>query len=245
MEAAVRDKDHAVRCRHEGRCATQHLSTGKGFFLGVRRKTDGHLWNQHFGVVGLQRGSRLVDCLRKLDGAENGDALVLWNIGVDGFHKVVHVNLQLHEHIQNGDLRLLDRNQARVAVVHHEIGAQPLGGVVIHATRAVRDIAHHDHLCVREVANDIGNSASVATDEALTKRLHSQTLRKLETDRLRVRLCNSVDRFVYLKVVVGREAVDCLVQGLVVQNLVRNGISPNHRALHSVFGGGGTPQFCP
>ena len=134
---------------------------------------------------------------------------------------------------------------ARVAVVHHEIGAQPLGGVVIHATRAVRDIAHHDHLCMREVANDIGNSTSVATDEALTKRLHSQTLRKLETDRLRVRLCNSVDRFVYLKVVVGREAVDCLVQGLVVQNLVRNGISPNHRALHSVFGGGGTPQFCP
>ena len=164
---------------------------------------------------------------------------------MDGFHKVVHVNLQLHEHIQNGDLRLLDRNQARVAVVHHEIGAQPLGGVVIHATGAVRDIAHHDHLCVREVANDIGNSASVATDEALTKRLHSQTLGKLETDRLRMRLCNSVDRFVYLKVVVGREAVDCLVQGLVVQNLVRNGISPNHRALHSVFGGGGTPQFCP
>lgn len=126
MEAAVRDKDHAVRCRHEGRCAAQHLSTGKGFFLGVRSKTDGHLWNQHFGVVRLQRCSRLVDCLRKLDGAENGDALVLWNIGVDGFHKVVHVNLQLHEHIQNGDLASFGSESSTSGRSAPEIGANRL-----------------------------------------------------------------------------------------------------------------------
>ena len=100
--------------------------------------------------------------------------------------------------------------------MYHKIGTQTLGGVVIHAAGAIRNISHHNHFCMREMTNNIGNSACITTNEAWGIRLHSQTLRKLKTNRFCMCLCDSVDRFVYFEIVVGREAIDCLVQGLVM-----------------------------
>lgn len=196
-----------------------------------------YLGNKDFRIKGLQSRSGLVNGLGKLNRAENGNALILVHVGVDRFHEVLDVDLQLHEHVENRNLRLLDGDQARVAVVDHEVGAQALRGVVIHAASTVGDIAHHDHLCVREVTDYIGDGAGIARHYPESRLLHRQSFGKLQTDRFGMRLCDSVDGFVYLKVVVRRKPLDCPVQRLVVQNLVRNGVSSNYSPLrHSLLG---------
>ena len=63
--------------------------------MNLREKGD--LRNQHFRVEGLQFRSRLVDCLRKLDRSQEGDAIILRNVRMDRAHQVVHVDVQLKQ----------------------------------------------------------------------------------------------------------------------------------------------------
>ena len=157
--------------------------------MNLREKGD--LRNQHFRVEGLQFRSRLVDCLGKLDRSQEGDAIILRNVRMDRAHQVVHVDVQLHKHIQNRDLRSLDRNQTGVSVVDHKIGSEPLRRVVVHTARAVGDIAHHNHTRVREMTDDVCNGACVATVEQIR---HSNTASPSGNCRHTVLACACVMR---------------------------------------------------
>lgn len=49
----------------------------------------------------------------------------------------------------------------------HEISAKSLCRVIIHTASSVSDIPHHNHTCMSEVMNDIGNCACIATNDVL------------------------------------------------------------------------------
>ena len=61
---------------------------------------------------------------------------------------------------------------------------------------------------------------------------HCESLGELQTHGLGVRLRDAVNCLVDFKVVIGRESGDRFIQRRIVQNLVRDNVSANHRALH-------------
>jgi hypothetical protein len=106
-----------------------------------------------------------------------------------------NVEGDVHEHVQHldGGYRDINGHQARVAVVHHEVGAQRGRAKVVHAAGAVGHVAHYDALRAREARQDVRDDA----------RKHEQALRKLQRHRLCASLPHLPNRLFDFEVVVG------------------------------------------
>lgn len=105
---------------------------------------------------------------------------------------VSHVNGDIHEDIQHFDSRDVDWDQTRVAVVHHEICSKCQRSEIVHAARAVRDIAQDDGVCACEALDDIRDHAGI----------EQKSLGKLQRNAATRSLTNAPNGLVDLKVVV-------------------------------------------
>src|SRR5271170_1325264 len=105
------------------------------------------------------------------------------------------VNRDINEDVQSCDLRRRDRYEATVSIVNEKIASQRPGSVVINTASSVGHVPH-----------DQGLGARTELRENVRYRggKKKQAFRKLQSNSLRPRRTDTVDRFVNLKSIVGR-----------------------------------------
>lgn len=122
------------------------------------------------------------------------------------------VDLDVDEDVEAGDGGGVDGDQAAVAVVDEEVGAEGGGRKVVNAAGAVGDIAEDEAL------GDGGEGGEYVGED---QGVHEEAFRQLEGDALGVGGTNPPDALVDLKVVVGGEQGDGGVERCVFEDGVR------------------------
>ena len=97
-----------------------------------------------------------------------------------------------HKDVEHVGLHLVDRHEARVAVVHEQLAPQRGGREVVDTAGAIRDVSHDDGGDARKALEDICDGGG--KDE--------ESLRELECHARRVELSQPPDRLWDLEIVV-------------------------------------------
>ena len=165
MEASISHEQNRVCvCTHAGRRAAERLARRQ---RPVLRDGDAlEALGNKIALGGLERA-------RELDGACQQHTQAAVEVVHHRSHKVLQVDLDLHEDVQARDGRVADGHEARVAVVHKKVGAERPRAEVVNAACAVRDVSHDERLLyVRERLENVGDDA----------RVHEQALGELQRD---------------------------------------------------------------
>ena len=100
-----------------------------------------------------------------------------------------------------------------MTVVHEKVASQRGGCVIVHATRAVRDVAEDDDVLHPGVRlEDVGEG----------RRVQQKTLGELKRERTNLRLAKTPHRLSYLERIVGGQSADGRRQVGVVRDVVRD-----------------------
>lgn len=151
----------------------------------------------------------------ELDGAYEGDGLAGGEVLGNGVDEVGGVDADGDEDVEGGNLGDGDGDQAAMGVVDQEVAAKRSCRVVVDAAGAVGDVAHDQ---------GGGAGAELGEDVGDGRGKEQQPLGELQGDGLGPGGANAVDAFVDLEAVVGREEGDCVVDVLVVQDVIRDGV---------------------
>lgn len=127
----------------------------------------------------------------------------------DGVDEVGHVDFDVDENVEAGDSGGVNGDEAAVAVVDEEVRTEGGGGEVVDAAGAVGDVAE-------DVA--MGDGGEGGEDVGEGKRVHEETLWKLEGDALGARGEHAPNGLVNLEVVVGGKDGDGGVEKWVVED---------------------------
>ena len=119
------------------------------------------------------------------------------------------VDFDVDEDVEAGDCGGVDGDEAAVAVVDEEVGAEGGGSKVVDAASAVGDVGEDEA---------VGDAGEGGEDVGEWERVHEETLRELESHAFCSRGEHAPDALVDLEVVVGREHRDCGAQKRVVKD---------------------------
>lgn len=179
-------------------------------------------------------GSQLIDQPlqggNELDGAHEQQPLLFGEVEFHRFDEMNGVDLDVDENVQHlNAFGLIDGHQATVAVVHQQIDAQGFGGVIVDATRAVRDVAHDDRVRVGEPFDDV----------AQLHREHGQAFGHLERDAFGLHLPQPPYGLGQFEIVIRRQRLYGSDQVRIFGNLVGYSVQNfGRRSEHLAFGVG-------
>lgn len=127
--------------------------------------------------------------------------------------EMVHINLDLDEDVEAGDLSGVYGNQAAMTVMNEEVSSERGGREVVDAAGTVGYIAEY------KTVSDVGEGGKdVREDEGI----HEEAFGQLEGDALGVSGAEAPDALVDLEVVVGGEEGDGGVEGGIVEDGTRD-----------------------
>lgn len=122
----------------------------------------------------------------------------------------INIDFDIYKYIECANTCRLDWYETRMAVMHEEVTTQSPRGEVIHTTRPIGHVAHHDRLDMGKFAQDISYHAGVDL----------QSLRELQSHPLGLGSNESPHGLYYFKIVVRWQNRNSVLEERILRDLL-------------------------